>query len=997
MDRHYHARDRTVLKNGRDGLGKENLNTREAIRVSRKEEEVQFGKHDEPLVVDNGSCYGDGTEKDPARQPKARMRMGWVPGKQNGVEDITANNRSSSGESYGDFPREYPEGKTVEVQEERFSDNARISKSDNRNGNVVPSKDGTGEANTGKGLSSVDGSTLVDVVSENERSALTSEKELPFSHKASLPISEKNRSLLSRNAGNRKRMRYQIKSFHLHTEKKPSIFNHPSERFLRDFGKRNDDSGMDSKGLPKIPIRNGEEPNEPLAGNHEFYGKEKNKRIRIRRKLYGGTPKESNFKRKSTGFAQYLKDSSERHGADVQRRDKAYGVIEGARDKSFGLEDPAILGKNKPHSEGLNRGKENDGSDPTEQGIKAKTGLKQSQWKEALQNARNHREEKARFHSDSEEPRRERAGNAESRFSSKKRRKPRSAPGIDKDNPRGKQQRILYSPVSEGIRANLPYNRKDEEKSDADDISGQIVYGGLTATQAAFSNGESPSRRKGQIKFLKRGAATSENQGSHFRRETVEKSRGEANDAGLHKTEPIQRLKFDDPEKRILPHHFFPEQNRSLFTEGEMPHAVHTKRLGSSLKHGEVQAILRDKRERRRRFQKKFYQRAYYLPNREKILPVWTKIPKVGAQHPRETALSGIKEAVKELVPGRRSIGAILAIAVLGLITVISMFSGCVALVGGGASIMATTYPGSDEDITDVDAAYQELEEGLDNQVNSMEATHPDYDEYRYQVDEITHNPFQLASLLTTMFGNYTLDDVKDELPVILNLQYTLNVTEEVEVRTRTVTDPETGDETEEEYDYYILNIELTNHGLDYAAGQILTDDKKPLYDAYLSTHGNRDGLFEEAAITADPSGGASGGIAYEIPPEALSDERFKNMIGEAEKYLNYPYVWGGSNPSTSFDCSGFVAWVINNCGNGWSIGRPTAEGIRQICDPVRKEDAMPGDLIFFQGTYDTPGASHIGIYVGDGMMIHCGKPVQYTNINTPYWQQHFFMFGRMA
>ena len=184
---------------------------------------------------------------------------------------------------------------------------------------------------------------------------------------------------------------------------------------------------------------------------------------------------------------------------------------------------------------------------------------------------------------------------------------------------------------------------------------------------------------------------------------------------------------------------------------------------------------------------------------------------------------------------------------------------------------------------------------------------------------------------------------------------------------------------------------------MEYAAEEYLTDDQELLYEAYIATHGNRDGLFDEDAITVSPGGGAAGGIAYEIPPEALSDGRFKNMINEAEKYLGFPYVWGGSNPSTSFDCSGFVAWVINNCGNGWSIGRPTAEGIRRMCSPVKSEDAEPGDLVFFQGTYNTAGASHIGIYVGNGMMIHCGKPIQYTNINTPYWQQHFYMFGRLS
>ena len=204
------------------------------------------------------------------------------------------------------------------------------------------------------------------------------------------------------------------------------------------------------------------------------------------------------------------------------------------------------------------------------------------------------------------------------------------------------------------------------------------------------------------------------------------------------------------------------------------------------------------------------------------------------------------------------------------------------------------------------------------------------------------------------------------------------------------ITDPDTGEETEEEYDYCILNISLTNHGLEDVAKQYLSDEQYRLYQSLCATKGNRKELFDEEGITASPGGGA-GGAQYDIPPEALLDERFVRMITEAEKYLGYPYVWGGASPATSFDCSGFVSWVINNSGNGWNYGRRTAEGLRQLCSPVRAEDAKPGDLIFFQGTYAASGASHVGIYVGNGMMIHCGDPIQYASVNTQYWMNHFY------
>ena len=251
------------------------------------------------------------------------------------------------------------------------------------------------------------------------------------------------------------------------------------------------------------------------------------------------------------------------------------------------------------------------------------------------------------------------------------------------------------------------------------------------------------------------------------------------------------------------------------------------------------------------------------------------------------------------------------------------------------------------------------------------------------------------------MFEDYTREEVQSTLSSLFDRQYELSTREEVEIRTRevevTVTDPETGEETTEmqteEYEYYILHVTLTNRGMGSAIlSSGLTDDEKERYQLLLETKGNRPYLFEDD-IYANSGGEYTD---YDIPGEALSNERFANMIREAEKYLGYPYVWGGSNPSTSFDCSGFVCWVINNCGNGWSVGRTTADGLMAYCDIIPAEEAQPGDLIFFQGTYATAGASHVGIYVGGGMMIHCGNPISYASVETSYWQSHFYCYGRI-
>ena len=269
--------------------------------------------------------------------------------------------------------------------------------------------------------------------------------------------------------------------------------------------------------------------------------------------------------------------------------------------------------------------------------------------------------------------------------------------------------------------------------------------------------------------------------------------------------------------------------------------------------------------------------------------------------------------------------------------------------------------------------------------------------EATYDLDEINHNPYELAAYLTVKFEDYTRDEVQATLQWLFEQQYELTLTEVVEIRTRTTssTDPETGETTteEEDYEYYILNVKLRNKGLNSVISNSgLSEDDMERYRILLQTRGNRPDIFGND-IYATPGGEYTD---YDIPGEALTDTRFANMIREAEKYLGYPYVWGGSSPSTSFDCSGFVSYVINHCGNGWSVGRLTANGLMGVCDIIPKSSAKPGDLIFFQGTYDTSGASHVGIYVGNGMMIHCGNPISYASIESNYWQQHFYCFGRI-
>lgn len=355
----------------------------------------------------------------------------------------------------------------------------------------------------------------------------------------------------------------------------------------------------------------------------------------------------------------------------------------------------------------------------------------------------------------------------------------------------------------------------------------------------------------------------------------------------------------------------------------------------------------------------------------------------------------------------------IIGIAAVGLLVLViaGSVSSCSVLInGGGNVVLGTSYTAEDEDLKGAETDYTKLEDKLRKQIDRIETDHPGYDEYRYNLAEIGHNPYELASLLTVEFENYTRSQVQARLQSIFEAQYELKLEEKVEIRTRKETrvgyryNPITGTghtytyQVTVQYEYKILNVTLLNRGVDYVARNSgLSDDQLERYEVTLECRGNRDDLFAGIAFATPDGAGSSGEYQdYDIPGEALTDEKFRKMITEAEKYLGYPYVWGGSSPSTSFDCSGFVSWVINHCGNGWNVGRQTANGLMGKCDIIPKSEAKPGDLIFFQKTYNTSGASHVGIYVGNGMMIHCGSPISYASIETSYWRQHYYCMGRI-
>ena len=523
------------------------------------------------------------------------------------------------------------------------------------------------------------------------------------------------------------------------------------------------------------------------------------------------------------------------------------------------------------------------------------------------------------------------------------------------------------------------------------------------------------------------------------------------------------------------------EQSKRL-KESVLDEAEKSRLMFESVYGNEAKKMVKKEAEQKRKsalqklFQKKRYQKQYQAAKQSKKAK---DVAITSAQKFTEKA----KDAVKMIAAQNRGIFATVAIFGLIFVLIAASFTSCSAsLQGASSAIISTSYSSTDEDIYAAENAYRALEEALNTQINQMESTHPDYDEYRYQIDEIGHNPYQLISYLTVKYGGFTYDEVAEEIESIFRQQYgiTTDSTRETVTETKTVRVGESlgqvvtsgycncsiccgqwsggptavdasnpfvpmgthvimngveyvvedtgafarygvqfdvyydnhaaasahGHQTWEAYiadsngsqevqvtttkEVNRLDVTMTNRNLDTILRSRMTEEEQERYDAYNKYYGNRDYLFDLNSI---PTG--SGGFGYTIPTDALSDPQFAKMIREAEKYLGVPYVWGGYSPS-GFDCSGFVSWVINNCGNGWNIGRCTADGLRSHCSQVSPSEAKPGDLIFFQGTYNTSGASHVGIYVGNNMMIHCGKPVQYTSIASAYWQEHFMAFGRL-
>ena len=372
---------------------------------------------------------------------------------------------------------------------------------------------------------------------------------------------------------------------------------------------------------------------------------------------------------------------------------------------------------------------------------------------------------------------------------------------------------------------------------------------------------------------------------------------------------------------------------------------------------------------------------------------------KQGAKAAGKTAAATEKLAERAVAfVKRHPVGALIALACVVLVLSLQSCASSLISLGNTAAgaVGATTYPAQDGDMLGAEAAYCSLEAELQHYLDTYESTH-DYDEYHFDLDAIEHDPYVLISLLSAWHeGEWTLADVRPTLQMLFDRQYTLteNVVKERRyyIETDTWTDEDGNTHTDSYrvyYDYYICTVTLDNFNLSHLPIYIMGEDKVSRYSLYMATLGNRPDLFPGSSYvgkyTSPPEG-------YEVPGEYLDDETFAAMLSEAEKYLGYPYVWGGSSPATSFDCSGFVSWVVNH--SGWNVGRLGAQGLYNIC--TRTSSPRPGDLVFFKGTYDTPGVSHCGIYVGDGMMLHCGDPIQYANLNSSYWQAHFYAYGRL-
>ena len=360
------------------------------------------------------------------------------------------------------------------------------------------------------------------------------------------------------------------------------------------------------------------------------------------------------------------------------------------------------------------------------------------------------------------------------------------------------------------------------------------------------------------------------------------------------------------------------------------------------------------------------------------------------------TAVNGISNFVKS----NAHVLWIVGVFLLLLMLVMSAFSSCSILFSGTTQVSGQTiYTAEDRDIKGAEADYKKLEEALEKKIKRTPQEHPGYDEYQYHLDEITHDPWQLTSFLSTLYDDYTRSEVQAKLKEIFEKQYKLTTWVEVQTRYKTVVmiDPLTlmPYTVQVPYEYKIFHTKLENKGLEVVIREELTDDQWRRYEIFQDTKGGRPYLFNGGLPAGGSDGSGEAGIDYTVPAEALTDEEFSKIYAEAKKYVGMPYVWGGSSPDTGFDCSGYVCWVYNQ--NGYNVGRTTANGLWNKCQHISEAEAKPGDLVFFSGTYDTPGMSHCGIYLGNGMMVSAGDPIKYANIHSSYWQKYLAGFGRLS
>ena len=360
------------------------------------------------------------------------------------------------------------------------------------------------------------------------------------------------------------------------------------------------------------------------------------------------------------------------------------------------------------------------------------------------------------------------------------------------------------------------------------------------------------------------------------------------------------------------------------------------------------------------------------------------------------TAVNGIANFAKSNAHVLLIVGVFLLLLLLGM----SAFSSCSILFSGTTQVSGQTiYTAEDRDIRGAETDYKKLEKELDKKIKRTPTDHPGYDEYRYHLDAIEHDPWQLTSFLTTLYDDYTRSEVQAKLKETFAKQYKLTTWVEVQTRYRTVVmiDIFTGIPytVQVPYEYRIFHTKLVNKGLEVVIREELNNDQWKRYEIFQDTLGGRPYLFNGGLPPGGSDGSGAPGIDYQVPAEALTDSEFAAIYKEAQKYVGTPYVWGGSTPETGFDCSGYVCWVYNQ--NGYNVGRTTANGLWNKSQHISEAEAKPGDLVFFEGTYDTPGKSHVGIYLGNGMMVSAGDPIKYANIHSSYWQKYLSGFGRLS